>query len=267
MKHKLPYIVAIAILVGIAMLAVYSQSTSERPQLSFEMKPLRQSILPLEPIGLEFSIANLTSEKLKLHGVESLEWIKLEVRRPSGETFVPKQLSNLVRRKFASEKTYEPGQTKTWVEKLEFKLNNYFGEVGEYQLRAKYQSRDHLLTTAWVTLVVEQPEGEDLLAYEKLQTIPAMRDGVLTPGFDMSANRVAFIEQFPNTRYADYYRYKMAESLSDTDFGKAVEYYEAVISKPDFVFVEDAKRKFQELRQKKEIEEVRREREKRRTTN
>jgi hypothetical protein len=252
MKNRLLYIVVTAILSGIAMLAVYGQNASERNQISFSIRPFHQRVLPLETIRLEFTFANQTNEKLKLRSLTSLNSIKLEIRKPSGETVVPKQLSYMNDRRFASEKILEPGQTHLWRDSLELKLGDYFGEVGEYALRANYQSYGQLLTTDWVTLTVEQPVGEDLAAYEKLKTLPGMRDGTIVMGVNSKAARAAFIEQFPNSRYADYYRYKTAEGLFSTDRDKAIEYFEAVASKPDFVFVEDAKQKLDQLRVEKE---------------
>lgn len=254
MRNKLPYIVVSAIVFAVAMLAVYAQDGSgDRKQLSFSVRPLQERVLPLETIGLRFTLANQTSEKLKVRGAQTIEALTLEIKKPNGETVPAGQLSRFIGHVVPNEKTLEPGRTSVWDEKLSYRLNDIFGEVGEYQLRATFQNGDdQVLTSDWVSLIVALPEGDDLLAYEKIKSIPQFRDGKYTMGFDPEANQRAFIEQFPNSKYADHFRYKLAVDLSNTDPTKALEYFEAVAEKPEFVFAEDAKAKVKELREQKE---------------
>lgn len=262
MRNKLPYIVTAAVLLGIAMLAFYGQETvqgsDERGQLSFQVQALNKKVLPLETIALRFTVSNRSEGTLKFHGTESLEGIRLEIQRPSGEATFAEQLSPFVRTIASSERVLEPGHSSSWDEKLEYKLNDYFGEVGSYRIRATFDNRDgETLTSDWETLIVEKPTGQDLAAYKKLKSIPQFRDGKFSVGFDRESNQIAFIEQFPNSRYADYYRLKVAEGLENNDRDRALELYESVAEKSDFIFAEIARGKVKEIREEKEKDEKR----------
>ena len=234
------------------MLAVYAQDVSgDRKQLSFSVRPLQERVLPRETIALRFTLANQTNENLKVRGAQAIENLALEIKKPNGETVPAGQLSGMIGHLVPNEKSLEPGRLSVWDEKLSFRLNDLFGEVGEYQLRATFQNGDNqVLISDWVSLVVVQPQGADLSAYEKMMSIPQFRHGKYTVGFDVRSNQTEFIEQFPNSRYADYYRYKVAEGLSNDHPQKAVEYFEAVVSKPDFVFATEAAAKLKALRDK-----------------
>lgn len=273
MKYKLPYIVATVILFVVAMLAIYGQTTPERDRLSFSIMLPKESVLPLDPFGLQFTFANQITEKVNLGGTIHLSWIRLEIQKPSGETYVVKQLNpNSSHGAYTNKPmTFEPGQTFVFSEKLEYGLKDYFGEIGEYRMRAIYQCDDESYETDWVTLNVEQPVGDDLTAYEKLKSIKQSDFGRLMPGVVSNTKRVSFIDQFPNSRYADYYRYKVGEELVNEDQDKALEYFASVADKTDFAFAKDAKIQADKIRfkieQEKKREEYRKERAKRRAGN
>lgn len=206
MKRKLINIAATSTLLGIAIFGVYTQSEEETVQkhLSFSMTSIKQSVLLLEPIALQFVISNQTDKSLNLKGGVNLNSLKLTVRKPNGETVVPQQLSYLSgqRGNARLSKTFKANETLNWTETLEFRLKDYFGEIGEYELQASYQNGDQTLTTEWVTLYVEHPQGQDLFAFERLKATDGPLDGVFTLG--TIRNRLAFVEAFPNSRYADY---------------------------------------------------------------
>lgn len=221
--------------------------------LTLTMTPARKKVLPLEPVLFKFGLANSSGRPQLLRGDISLWTIKLSIRKPSGKVVVPSQLTSLSGPPSWSqqhEKPIEAGGNRSWNETLEFNLSEYFGEVGEYGLKATYDNGRSTLSTEWVALIVVKPEGEDLAAYERLKTLSGRFDGVFTLG--TVKNRLAFAREFPNSRYADYSLYSAALDLSDENIEWAKQLLSEVATKPDFVFAHDAKMKLNELSHKKE---------------
>jgi hypothetical protein len=252
MGRIIPYPVIVAVLLGIAINAQTPEPHAPG-SLGFTMTPAKPSVLPLEPVLLKFGLANPSDRSQTLKGDITLWTVKLSIRKPGGKVIVARQLTAISGPPLWTqqhEKTIEAGGNRSWNETLEFNLREYIGEVGEYGLKATYDNGPSTLSTEWVALVVEQPVGEDLPAYERLKTLNGPFDGVFTLG--TVKNRLAFVREFPNSRYADYSRYSAALDLSDEDVDGAKQLFSEVATKPDFVFAQDAKKKLNELNQKKE---------------
>lgn len=252
MKIKLPYVIVAAVLQGIVVFGANAQNPMPEAYraLSFTMTPVRRNVLLLEPVALQFGITNPSDREQNLKGDISLWTLKLYITKPNGEVITPLQLTAIPGGPSWMQQhisKVEPGAKRTWVETLEVRLDEYFGEVGEYQLRATYDNGKSLLTTEWTTLVVEQPQGEDLSAYERLRTLP-FSEGVYT--FSTRERQNAFIGQFPTSRYSDYVRYFAAQAYVGKNDEKAMEYFRAVEGKSDFVFATDAKKRLKELEKK-----------------
>jgi hypothetical protein len=257
MNNKLSLVFVVAVLLGTAVLASvsvsrkgYAQEPATSSSLTFTMTPAQQNVLLLEPIVLRFGLANNTEQPLPMKGFIALHTIKLHIKKPSGEVITPEHLSNGSSGSvfFLNQSTeYKPGAEKKWNEHLEYNLGEYFDEVGEYQIKATYDNAPQSLSTDWVSLSVEQPTGADVRAYEFLKE---GEKRVFQNG--KKDNRLAFIQRFPDSRYADYSRYFAARGLAGNNADQAIELLQGLQGKDGFVFAVDAENKLKELKASKE---------------
>jgi len=246
--HKLPFVVAAIILVWIASPTVFAQA-KEAPteQLIFSLKPIKDKVLPLEPIYLKFTLENRSNKPVTLARSIDLHSLRIAVMNESGSIDVANQLKGLSGPRFRQPIAVAPGNH-TWNALWEWNLVKYLGSPGKYRIQAIFENGDDILATNWAKLVIENPSGEESLAFVQIlerTKNPFPDGGVFT--LALQTNRVAFIEKFPDSVYSDYVRYFAAQSYEDDNRRKAIEYYETIASKPDFVLAGEAKKRLLEL--------------------
>jgi hypothetical protein len=167
MKKNLLLLLILTILGG----SVYGQNKSF-DELAFNIAALKPRVLPLEPISFTLTLANNTSAPVTVETALSFKWggVRLEIRKPNGKVIVPTQNSYLMGRTIILPRDIHPGEKLESAEVFGFKIQNYFGQVGEYQVRATLNNKDgKAVRSGWVTINVEEPTSSDKIAYDDLK--------------------------------------------------------------------------------------------------
>jgi hypothetical protein len=224
-------------------------------KLTFELSALKTTVLLLEPIPFKLTVTNNTDAPVTVHhGLSfSTGTVSLEIRPPNGKTVTPAQLSYLQGRTFSIPKELASAESVEANEVFEFKLQNYFGKPGEYQVRATFHDKvGKSIRSGWTPLTVKAPTGMDLDAFEYISKKSERNPGNGMPFTSWKTDELEeFVMLHPRTTYANFARYGLGllyESWRENDKAEA---HFRQIEDSTFVHALDVKERLKKLEQQK----------------
>jgi len=205
-------------------IGVYGQNKSF-DELTFNLDTLKPQVLPLEPIPFRLTLANNTDAPITVETALSFQWggLRLEIKKPNGKVVVPTQNSFLTGRMIIIPKDISPAEKLESTEVFEFKIQDYFGQVGEYQIRARLSNKDgKTVRSGWVSINIEEPTSSDKIAYDYLKKRLDKHTNNSAPFIAWDTDELeGFVLQHPGTTYANYARYSLGERYFERDKEKA----------------------------------------------
>lgn len=239
-------------LIGVFALSAYGQ---KKPfdDLTLNLTALKSQVLPLEPIPFQLTLSNNTDSPITIETALSFSWggLRLEIKKPNGKVVAPTQNTSGAGRMFIFPKDILPGEKiESTTQDFEFKIQDYFGRVGEYQIRATLNNKDgKKVTSEWVDVTVEEPTLTDKAAYEYLKRKLDKHPQNFLPFTAWGTEELEeFVLQHPGTRYANYARYRLGERYFERDKEKAQEQFRQ-IQDPNFFYAQDVSEKLKKLEQ------------------
>jgi len=237
------------IAVLLLVFVVYSQTkesdqSDQSSQLTLTMTPLKSRVLLLEPIPVKLRIENKTGTTLPLNKPLVLQRIKLSIEKPNGEVITPEQTTYFNARIGGGTGPLPSGAKIEKKDILEFNLLKWFDKPGQYLVKAQLQNGDSTLSSDWMTITVEEPTGDDFEAFQYL------RSNVKEPSVILASStsvREQFVEKFPETPYADYFRYALAQWYDGKDNTKATALYTRLKFNSGFIYAEEVNHNLKKL--------------------
>jgi hypothetical protein len=158
------------------LLAAAGAQPSVRPfrELTFNVAPTKSTFVPLEPIPLRFVLENRTDSRIWSHGNLTFHTahVKIAIVQPSGSVIADiGRLSVALARTITADKEVLPGSRHELLQVLAVGLERHFDEIGEYKIKATFQSSDgtQTISSGWATFEIVEPAGTNLAAYDLLK--------------------------------------------------------------------------------------------------
>jgi hypothetical protein len=228
------------LIVTILGAGVYGQNKSF-DELTLNLATLKPQVLPLEPIPFTLTLTNNTNAPVTVETALSFAWggVRLEIKKPNGTVVVPPQNTYVTGRMIIVPKDLRPDEKLVSTEVFGFKIQDYFGQVGRYQVRATLYNRDgKTVRSGWVTINVEEPTSTDKIGYDYLKKKLDKHSDNASPFNTWDTDELEeFVLQHPGTTYADYARYTLGNRYFERDKEKAETHLRQIHG--DFVFAED----------------------------
>lgn len=221
-------------------------------ELTFSIKPARPSFVPLEPIPLKLTLENRTASRILAHpGLDfSTNYIKISIEKPNGTLVDIGQLSYVGCRCFSKNVEMLPGAKFEKFQVLNFQLDRYFNEVGQYKIKANFMSLDgnQTVISPWTTFNIAQPSGSNFAAYDFLKQQKNLSLFLCCYDNESVQDLKTFINIFPESAYSDYIRYLLVSHyLHQENDEKAKEQLVKLQDNKDFVYAEDVKTKLKQI--------------------
>lgn len=202
-----------------------TESQSKFCKLKFEVSPLKDTYLPLEPIRFSYRISNPTDSPIEIWWSFPDVIFTLNVNKDN-ETRSP-QLSNLKARKGIT--LIQPNEVFEGQQTLNYQLSNIFPENGKYELfftiygKESNKASGDKLVSSKVEITIQQPSGINAEALDfiyKTHKTPIVL-GIFQNWEDKRENQIQtpleeFVEKYGDSVYGDYAIYYLANSYKYT---------------------------------------------------
>lgn len=217
-------------------------------QLALSIAPSRTAFLPLEPIPVRLTLENKTDLPIMAHaGFDfGTSYVKVQVQVPIGTILEIKDLSLLNKRMMLKNSELPPNAKFESTQLINYDLQRYFVEPGQYKIKATFLSLDgsQTVSSEWKNFTITQPAGVDLAAYDFLKRQKHI--SIFFSSFDEESvqEQRTFVDIFPESDYTNYVRYLLVDHyLLEGQNDKAKQELEKIIAIKDFVFGAEANKK------------------------
>ncbi|MGH7889241.1 MAG: tetratricopeptide repeat protein, partial [Thermodesulfobacteriota bacterium] len=239
-------------LAGISATAQIPGASNSRFQdLSIDVSSLRNEYLPLEPIPLVFKISNRTPNGILGHGSLDFSsgYIKLIVKNSRGEEHALDRLSSEFALNVIQKKVIPPGGQFQKTQVLSYDLNRHFPSIGNYGIKAVFSNGDgEVIESSWTDIRIVHPTD---LSDKALDFLRRCKGGSFLHNItseDDAGLHETFVNEFPNTRYAEYALFLLAEHYYyKSEYGRSREFFRRLETHSGFVFAEKVTTYLKEL--------------------
>lgn len=222
--------------------------------LTLNLTALKSQVLPLEPIPFGLALENKTDAPITMETSLSFAGgaVSFEVKKPDGKVIVPTQNTFASGRTIIFPKDILPGEKMESTQSFEFKIQDYFGAVGEYKVRATLSNKDgKAVRSKWVNISVDEPTLTDKTAYEYLKKKLDKHAQNFLPFTAWNSEELEeFALQNPGTTYANYARYTLGRRYFDYEKERAEQQFRQ-IQDPNFIYAREVSEKLKKLEQEK----------------
>jgi hypothetical protein len=223
-------------------------------ELTFGLTALKPQVLPLEPIPFELTLTNNTDEAVTVETTLSFSGgsVSLEIKSPNGKNVAPSQASYLNGRVLIFPKVLSSGEKMESTQVFGFRIQDYFGGVGDYRVRATLNNKDgKKVRSDWVNLTITEPVGMEKGAYEYLSKKLKKHPNNYMPYVTWMPDELEeFVLKHPGTTYANYARYSLGEYYYEQDKEKAEEQFRQ-IQDSNFIYAQEVSEKLKKLESQK----------------
>ncbi len=229
-------------------------------ELSLQINSSASNFVPLEPIPVTFTLENNTSTSIWGHAAFELylRYLEILVQKPDGSVQKIDALSLLNGRTFVENGLLPPGVKIVKTEVLDYQLERYFGEPGQYKIKAVFNSREHnqKIDSNWLSFTISEPTGENLAAYTLLKEQKNLTTVFWGIGVVNSEKEVQVLERligiYPESSYSDYARYVLSSYyLATKQNDQAKEMLNELGKKKNFVYLSEVMDKLSQIERAK----------------
>jgi len=238
------------VLFGVAAI-VTAQSEHQASPVTYEVSTDQQTLLPLEPVFLTFSLTNRTASAVPARFDISLERTAIAVRGPGGGVVESDRLSMASAGMWDGlrNSVLEPGGGRTTRERLMINLDSFFPTAGTYRVTFKVLDRlsQAPLSSNLVLIRIVEPEGIDREAYDYLRQWPHAGSWFQTA---TQSELEDFLTRFPDSGYSDLARVALGEWVfAELEYQRASEIFSVVAQKGRSRLSEHAAERLQLIRE------------------
>ncbi len=229
-------------------------------ELSLQINSSASNFVPLEPIPVTFTLQNKTNLSIWGHAAFdfNLRYLEILVQKPDGSVQKIDALSSLIGRTLVKNGLLPPGAKIVKTEVLDNQLERYFGEPGQYKIKAVFNSLEHSqkIDSIWLSFTISEPTGENLAAYTLLKEQKNLSTVFFDIGIVDSEKEVQFLERlivmYPESSYSDYARYVLSgHYLATNQNEKAEEMLNELGKKKNFVYSSEVINKLLQIKRAK----------------